>query len=81
MITKSGEIIISGDHTTCDGCGDKYNYFIWSFGSDRRYCGKCVDKIHSTHCFIDDAIDLDREQQDVMQEVEAQRLKDYGPRP
>ncbi len=54
-----------GDKTTCEECGKEYIYFIWAFGSDRRYCKPCLRKGRSAHgfdCLNDDAIDLEAEQ-------------------
>ncbi len=61
--------------TKCVRCGRTYiNY--------NDLCTACRGaKQNDSPLHIDDAIDLDRDQQDISEEIEAQRLKDYGPRP
>ncbi|KKL84770.1 hypothetical protein LCGC14_1961360 [marine sediment metagenome] len=53
---------IHGDKVTCDMCGVRYTFFVWSFGSDRCLCHKCVHKRpQAVLDGLDDGIDLVKE--------------------
>ncbi len=68
---------IHGDKVTCDMCGVRYTYFVWSFGSDRCICRKCVDKRPQAFLdHIDDGINLDKDHEEISREIEEQDRKD-----
>lgn len=59
-------------------CGKTYSYFIWAMGSDRCLCRKCVDRRpQSVLDGIDDGIDLNREQDQIYEEIEEQNRKGF----
>ena len=62
---------IHGDKVTCDMCGVRYTYFVWSFGSDRCLCHKCVHKRpQAVLDGLDDDIDLAEEYDEISREIE-----------
>ncbi len=70
--------MITGDLVTCDNCGKRYHFFVWAFANDRCYCHRCLRKYRPQAFLdhIDDGIDLDKEQDEIYNEIEEQRRKE-----
>ncbi len=66
---------ISGEYVKCECCGIPYIYFVWSLGSESALCRKCVRKRPqaSLDC---DPVDLIKEQEDIMTEVQESEDKE-----
>ena len=67
---------LTGDLVECDMCGNEYEYFIWSFGSDAKLCRGCVRKRPSAYLDNIDPIDIDKEQDLIYDEIETQELRE-----
>jgi hypothetical protein len=57
-------------------CKEPYKYFIWAMGSDKCLCRGCVWKRPSAYLANIDAIDINKEQDIIDDEIEEQELKD-----
>lgn len=61
---------LTGDIVKCDDCEKSYKYFIWAMGSDRYLCRGCVRKRPSAYLDNIDAIDIDKEQDIIYDEID-----------
>lgn len=77
LVNDDGLTPTHGELVTCDMCGKTYKFFMWTMGSDKHLCGKCVNR-RPQSCLGDiDAIDIDREHDIIHEETQEQDQRDF----
>lgn len=76
LINDDGLSPCHGELVICDMCGKTYKFFVWAFGSDKHLCMKCVHKRPAAYLDNIDAIDSEKEQRIIDDEIDEQDRKD-----